>query len=55
VPQKPHELEECDMKANHLYHTRAVNGLQRALWWVFALSVAYAVATDPEHLFAIPR
>ena len=43
------------MKANHLWHTeRAIAGLQRTFWWVLALSVAYAVATDPEHLFAIP-
>lgn len=43
------------MKANHLWHAeRATAGLQRAFWWVLALSVAYAVATEPEHLFAIP-
>ena len=35
---------------------RVVAQLQRVLWWVFALTAAYAVASDPERLFAIvPR
>lgn len=41
------------MKLSHWEQTRAVAGLQRALWWVLALMMAYATAIDPEHLFAI--
>ena len=34
---------------------RVIAQVQRVLWWVLALTAAYAVASDPERLFAISR
>ena len=41
------------MRMSEIQQARASVGLQRALWWVLALAAAYAVASNPERLFAI--